>query len=486
MTSTRIPKSRLVEAACRSDLLSCFRLCFQLLEPGSTLNMNWHLAAMAYHLELVLRGVIKRLIIAAPPRTLKSLMASVVLPAFMLGLDPTARIIGVSHGSDLQIRFSNLCRALINSPRFQRLFPGLELSKNTETEFHTTRGGYRYAKSAEGGLTGIGGRVLILDDFQKPQDMESEARRTATNNIYYSTVASRTDNQHTGAIIVVGQRLHMDDLIGTLLRSAEQWTVLNLPAIAEKEEHIPIGPGRWHLRRVGDLLHPGQLSREYLEALRWQDPEIYAAQYQQSPIPPGGFIIKRNQIQYCDELPRRSSSSVYLQSWDTAQKPGEANSRSACLDILVQDNKYFIAAALVGQWEFHDLQQRVLARAHQNKPDVILIEDNGFGTALIGTLKQNQLPVIPVQPEGDKKSRLLRHISKFANGQIFLLKTASGRAELETELFSFPGGRHNDLVDALTQALAYNHVSCVWTDESLANFNKMIFGLALCTGRVRM
>jgi predicted phage terminase large subunit-like protein len=448
--------------------------------------MNWHHDAMAYHLELVLNGVIKRLVIAAPPRTLKSLMASVAFPAYVLGRDPTARIVGVSHGSDLQIRFSNLCRAFINTPRFQRLFPGLELSKNTETEFHTTKGGYRYAKSAEGSLTGIGGRILILDDFQKPQDMESEARRTATNNIYYSTVASRTDNQHTGAIIVVGQRLHMDDLIGTLLRSAEQWTVLNLPAIAEKEDYIPIGPGRCHPRRIGDLLHPAQLSREYLEALRYQDLEIYAAQYQQSPIPPGGFIIKRDQIQYCDELPRLSSSSVYLQSWDPAQKPGEANARSACLDILLHDNKCFIARALVGQWDYHDLEQLVLSRANEQQPNRILIEDDaGFGTALISVLKRRGLPVVAVKPEGDKKSRLIQQIFKFTNGQVFLLKNAPGRMELETELFTFPAGKRNDLVDALSQALAYKHVSYLWTDEALENYNKLLWTLAASAPRRR-
>jgi predicted phage terminase large subunit-like protein len=478
MISTRVPKSRIVEAACRDDFLSFFQLCFQLLEPGSTLNMNWHLEAMAYHLELVLLGVIKRLIIAAPPRTLKSLMASVAFPAYMLGRDPTTRIIGVSHGVDLQIRFSNLCRALIATPRFQRLFPGLELSKNTETEFHTTQGGYRYAKSAEGGLTGIGGRVLILDDFQKPLDMESEARRTATNNLYYSTLASRTDNQHTGAIIVVGQRLHMDDLIGRLLHSAEQWTVLNLAAIAEKEEYIPIGPGRPHLRRVGDLLHPGQLSREFLESLRQQEPEIYAAQYQQSPIPPGGFIIKRDQIQYCDELPKRTSSSVYIQSWDTALKVGESNARSACLDILIDGNKYFIAHALAGQWTYQELEQRVLSRANEQKPNTILIEDTGFGTALISALKQRGLPVVAVKPEGDKKTRLLQQISKFINGQVFLWKGAPGRADLETELFTFPGGQHDDLVDALSQALAYKHVRGIWTDKAFENYNNLLCSLA--------
>ena len=95
---------------------------------------------------------------------------------------------------------------------------------------------------------------------------------------------------------MIGQRLHMDDLIGMLLQSPEEWHLLILPAIAEREEYIPIGPGRWHLRRVNDLLHPEQQSREFLGGLRFQDPETYAAQYQQTPIPPGGFLIKRDQI----------------------------------------------------------------------------------------------------------------------------------------------------------------------------------------------
>src|ERR1700726_3866249 len=113
---------------------------FHILEPGSTLNLNWHHRAMVYHLELVRYGVIKRLIIVAPPRTLKSLMASVVFSAWVLGHDPTARIIGISHGSDLQIKFSNDFRTLVESAHYRILFPTMELAKNTETEVHTSRG----------------------------------------------------------------------------------------------------------------------------------------------------------------------------------------------------------------------------------------------------------------------------------------------------------------------------------------------------------
>jgi hypothetical protein len=103
MSNTYVPKSRLVEAACRTDFLSFVRLCFHMLHPGSTLNISWHHWRIAWHLELVRRGIIRRLIIAAPPRTLKSLMASVAFPAYLLGHDPGQRIIGISHSSDLQI-----------------------------------------------------------------------------------------------------------------------------------------------------------------------------------------------------------------------------------------------------------------------------------------------------------------------------------------------------------------------------------------------
>ena len=479
MNNIRVPKSRIVEAVCRTDFLSHFQSCFAILEPGSTLNLNWHHYTMAHYFELVMNGSINLLIIVAPPRTLKSLMASVAFPTYVLGRDPTKRVVGISYGADLQIGFSNYCRRIIESPRYQKCFPRVQLSKNTETEFHTTLGGYRYARSAEGSLTGIGGDILILDDFQKPTDMVSDARRFATNSLYYNTVASRINNQHKGAIIVICQRLHIDDLVGMLLRSEENWTVVILPAIAEKEEEVLIGPGQTHLRRVGDLLHPENMSREFLEALRCQDPETFAAQWQQSPIPPGGFMIKREQIQYCDELPSRTSSSLYIQSWDPGLKPGKQNSRSACLDILVQDNRYFITHALAGQWVYPDLMQHVLSRATEQKPNVILIEDAGLGTPLIDDLKQKGPPVVAVKPEGDKVTRLLRHMSKFANRQVFLLKSAPGRTDLETELFTFPGGQRDDLVDALTQALNHKHTPYLWTPKASENYGNMLMQLML-------
>src|SRR5207237_4388968 len=110
---------------------------------------------------------------------------------------------------------------------------------------------------------------------------------------YFNTLLSRLDDNQNGAIVLVMQRLHEDDLAGVLLRGSDEWTVLSLPAIAEQDEEIPIGNGRIHYRRAGDLLHPERASKDFLE-LRRADlgAEIFAAQYQQQPVAPGGAMIK--------------------------------------------------------------------------------------------------------------------------------------------------------------------------------------------------
>ncbi|MCJ2142107.1 hypothetical protein [Methylobacterium sp. E-066] len=137
------------------------------------------------------------------------------------------------------------------------------------------------ATSVGGVLTGRGGHIIILDDPIKPTDTLSEAVRSATNDRYDLSLLSRLDDKTTGAIILVMQRLHVDDLIGHLLEQGG-WTVLNLPAIAEADQFIPIGQGRVHHRRTGDVLHP---EREPLAVIEEQRRTMggfnFAAQYQQ-------------------------------------------------------------------------------------------------------------------------------------------------------------------------------------------------------------
>jgi hypothetical protein len=121
------------------------------------------------------------------------------------------------------------------------------------------------------------------------------------------------------------QRLHIDDLTGMLLRSSDEWTLLELPAIAEEEQVIAIGEDEYHVRQVGDLLHAEREPRSTLDSLQAQlGSDTFAAQYQQRPVPPGGGMVKRSWVMRYEDLPPRSASRV-IQSWDTASKEGSAD-----------------------------------------------------------------------------------------------------------------------------------------------------------------
>jgi len=231
-----IHDQQLVRAILREDLYCFIQATFPTVSPGASFAPNWHIEAIAYALTRVLNGEIKRLIITVPPRSLKSICTSVAFPAFVLGHDPTRRIICVSYAEALARKHANDCRALMRSPLYHRLFPGtrISLAKDTELEFATTCGGNRLSTSVGGTLTDRGGNLIIIDDPLKPQDAYSEAARESTKQWYSNTLLSRLDDKINDAIIVVMQRLHLDDLVGHLLEQ-EGWTHLNLPAIAEAE-----------------------------------------------------------------------------------------------------------------------------------------------------------------------------------------------------------------------------------------------------------
>ena len=236
---------RRFEALLRSDLRPFIEKVFTSLTPGQTFVPSWHLDAIAYKLELVRRGEIRRLIINMPPRSLKSIASSVAFPAFVLGHDPTKRIICVSYSGDLAKKLSNDFRAILEAAWYRRLFPNTAIGryKNTENEIELTDRGFRLATSVGGTLTGRGGDIIIIDDPLKPDDAMSETKRSSANQWFTNTLLSRLDDKRTGAIVIVMQRVHIDDLTGFLLGQSDEWDVLTLPAIATSEAIIPVWGG---------------------------------------------------------------------------------------------------------------------------------------------------------------------------------------------------------------------------------------------------
>ena len=404
-----LPSPALVNAACRKDFVSFVRKCFHLLTPGRTFQMNWHISAIAHQLEQVRLGSVKRLIITVPPRSLKSMMCSVAFSAFVLGHDPTKRLIAVSYGTDLAIKHANDFRTLIHTPEYAAIFPTMRISamKNTQTEVVTTGNGFRLATSVDGPLTGRGGEIIIIDDPIDALAAHSQTAREHLLDWYRHKLLSRTfDDKQNGSIVIVMQRLHEDDLVCVLLRGSDEWTVVNLPAIAEADRADPDRQWQLHYRRTDEVLHPEREQKAVLDLLRAQlGAAPFAAQYQQRPVSPGGVMIKRDWLQRYDRLPTPPSPYI-LQSWDVASKEGPENDWSVCTTWLIFEGRYYLLDVLRRRFDYPTLKARVLSHAKQHNVSKILIEDAGVGTALVQDLKTASFSVVPIKPEYEKQIRM--------------------------------------------------------------------------------
>ena len=202
-------------AVLRSDFHAFAQKSFAHLIPDARLDRAWHHEAIAYALDRVFRGECRRLIINAPPRSLKSLFASVAFPAFVLGRRPTAKFICLSYSQDLANKHAGDFRKVIQSLWYQETFRPAAPFKETEAEFQTAQGGFRFTTSIGGTLTGRGGDILVIDDPLNATEVYSKTAREKTNTFFISSLLSRLDDKRNGAIIVIMQRLHPDDLTGS-------------------------------------------------------------------------------------------------------------------------------------------------------------------------------------------------------------------------------------------------------------------------------
>lgn len=434
---------------------------------GEVPDNNFHIELMAAWLDVV-RSRRRRLAIALPPRSLKSVVVSIGLPAWLLGHNPKRQIICASYGQELAEKLAADCRQVMQSEWYKKLFPKTRLAQGRQAlnHFQTTKGGVRIATSVGGALTGFGADIIIVDDPTKPEEVFSEAERKRANHWVRHTLFARLNNKRTGSIILVQQRLHEEDMIGHVLTFAE-FDVLSFPAIAQADElHVIETPfGHYeHLRREGEALHP---SREPLEVLAELKAAMgnanFAAQYLQMPAPPGGNFVDRKSFgrhtyTFTD---RRSFDQIY-QSWDTASKAGELNDYSVCttwgvIGHTAADRKFYLLHVERGRFEYPVLRRLVIDHARHWNAHVILVEDAASGAQLLQELiHEAGLNVRAVKPVGDKVMRLRAQTAYIDNGQVFIPADAPPWLEPYLhELEMFPNGKYADQVDSTSQALGH-------------------------------
>ena len=447
-----------LNALLRQDLSSFIHKAFMTVASGEEYLPNWHIEAIAYHLECCFRGDMKRLIITMPPRYLKSISASVAFPAWVLGHDPSRKIICASYAQSLAEKLSLDTRTIMESDWYRLCFPAawLDNKKNTQAEFTTSKQGFRLATSVGGSLTGRGGNLIIIDDPHKADEVNSDTKREAVITWFRNTLLSRLDNKQKDVIIVIQQRLHENDLAGYLLETG-QWIHLNLAAIAEQDENILIGDNHYHLRKQGDVLHPERESLDLLEQMKsTMGSQNFAAQYQQRPTPAGGDIVKLEWFKTYAKKPQQRSGDPIVQSWDTACKAGELNDWSVCTTWLIQDNRFYLLDVVRERLEYPALRSRIVASAEQWQTDIVLIEAMNAGLSLIQELRANtSLNIVPITPKDDKATRMMAESPAIESGRVLIPSEAVWLADFQHEMVHFPNSKHDDQVDSLSQFLCW-------------------------------
>lgn len=448
-------------AVLRHDLLSFIERGFYELNPEAIFWPAPHIAVMAAKLDAWRQGRIRRLIINVPPRSLKSICASVALPAWILAHNPAAHIVCASYGQELADKFARDTRRIMMSPWYRRLFPTRLADRQAVHDFMTMAQGTRMATSVGGVLTGRGADFIVIDDPIKPEDALSEPVRQRGNEWFDHTVLSRLNDKEKGCIAIIMQRLHQDDLVGHVLQQ-ETWDVVSFPAIAEKEEtHVIdsiLGRREFH-RRVGDALHPERESLETLHAIRQTIGAYnFSSQYQQNPVPLGGAMVKTEWLKYYDPGEQPGKFDILIQSWDTANKATELNDFSVCTTWGVKNEHFYLLDVFRARLNYPELKREVKAQSEHYRVDTIVIEDKASGTQLIQDLKADdvyRVKAYEVPAGADKVMRLHAQTVVFENGRVLLPKTAPWLGDYLNELLSFPGSQYCDQVDSTTQALDY-------------------------------
>ena len=279
----------LLLAANRSSFPNFIRKSFDTVSPNAQYIHNWSIDCISEYLMACERREIKRLIINIPPRHLKSIICSVAFPAWLLGRNPSTQVLCASYTANLSMVLSMQCRLVTEMPWYRAMYPSMKIAadQNTKSHFQTTQRGLRYAAGAGGTITGFGGDFLIIDDPLNATEQASKTKREGINTWHDGVWSSRLNDRKEGVMILIMQRLHMDDLTGHLLDQGG-WEHLKIPLVCE--ETTTYSMGSFHKEyKEGDLLHEERIGPTEIEDIKRQSgPYAFSGQYQQRPSPEGG------------------------------------------------------------------------------------------------------------------------------------------------------------------------------------------------------
>lgn len=425
-------------------------------------------------LQQVTRGHIKKLVINIPPGHAKSLLVSVLWPAWVWidGNNPYWRALFGSYSMDLALRDSVRCRTLIDSPWYAQNFRDswqMQSDMNIKRFYQNTSGGFRISLSVGTG-TGYRGDAMVVDDPLNAEAALSKLKREEAIRWWDQTMSSRLNNLAEGVRVIIMQRLHEEDLTGHVLKQGG-YEHLCLPSQFETKRKCTIyvkGVKLYEDPRTveGELLFPALFPETVIKQARKDlGTAGFEGQHQQRPAPATGNMFQRTWWKFYRKegtAARPNSTSILepkrydetLISVDATFKGGEDND---FVVIQVWGRKgadKFLLYQVRAKLEFTDTLKEfkrvcnMYPRAYRK-----VVEDKANGSAIINALKSEVHGMVPINPEGGKEARAQAISPQVESGNVYLPEDWEGLGDFIEEFAVFPRGKHDDQVDACSQAL---------------------------------
>src|SRR6266702_8063616 len=460
----------------RLDFKLFAQAAWPIIEPGKKFVPGWHLDAIAEHLQAVIKGDIKRLLVNMPPRHGKSSFISTLIHPWSWLHNPSLSWLCASYALNLATRDNLKCRRIIKSKWWQERDRHLfELTKDQDAKmkFENNFSGYRQAVSVgAAGTTGEGGDILVIDDPHPIEQKRSDIKREAVLDWFLNTWMSRLNDEKTGAMIAVGQRVHSQDVSGLIIEGAAggEWTHLNLPAEYETaipcRTYFPQSGKTWQdpRKEEGELLWEEKFPRPVIEQKkRIHGPLGFAAIYQQRPVPAGGAIYKEKDRRfftidqltqsYLLETPRGRVTFPIDQCWNLGvidlATSLETKADYFCFETwaITRYKDGLLLDALHDHLDFPEQQSTISLKFQRFMHAVIAIEKAGYQLAMIQDCVRRGLPIKPFTPQADKVVRSTTGSIFYSNGKAYHFKDLLNLHEIEKELFTFPLAPHDDIAD---------------------------------------
>ena len=451
------------------DLASFVKKAWTIIHPSRPLVWSWHYDLLCEYLTLVHQRKIKRLIINVPPRTAKSTIVTIFFPCWVWASDPSQNFLTASYSLDLSTEHSVMRRNLLQSGWYRRMWGDkfrLAGDRNQVAQFMNDRRGQMIATSIGATTLGRGCDVAILDDPVSPDQALSDAERNTANNWIDATLRSRLNDPAGGAIVLVMQRLHELDPTGYLLEQEPGvWTHVRIPLEAEEDETwtFPIS-GKIIQRLKGGILTPERFLSATVEQLRGRR-LTWAGQYQQSPAPLGGNLIKRSEVRYYGGIDPRTgqpdetlptSFDMKIISVDAAFKDLATSDYVAIGVIGVKGRKRFVLNVVNKHLDAFATEAEIRRQREVHRPiSAVIVEDKANGPAVVQRLKLNVPGVVGINPQGGKVARMFAAAPEWQAGDWYVDRNAAWTEPFIQQITMFPSAAHDDMADMMTQAAAW-------------------------------